>query len=484
MWIRNLSQYVIVFMFALMSTQTDAQPTHDDAVTAMHRAVKFFRANASASGGYVYQLSADLSRREGEGKVGRTTAWVQPPGTPSVGIAYLRAYQLTGDPMLLDAAKETASALLRGQLRSGGWDSKIEFAPEQRDKYAYRVDDSAGGKLRNVTTFDDDKSQSAIRFLMQLDKVLEFKDQAIHEGVLYALDGVVRSQYRSGAWPQRYSEFPDAGDHPVLEATIPKDWPRTYPGNNYAGFYTLNDNTMSDLIGTMLDAWDVYDDPRFLQAAVRGGDFLLRAQLPEPQPGWAQQYDARMQPAWARKFEPPAITGGESQGVMRTLILLYRRTAAHNDGAERFLQVIPRAIAYYRRSLLEDGRLARFYELGTNRPLFFTPQYELTYSAEDMPTHYAFIVSSKLDRIEAELNDARKTAPADLWKPKRIAPPRASSRLGQTAATVIGALDDRGAWVEDGRLRYHGPEDATREVIRSDTFCENLGTLADWIAAN
>jgi hypothetical protein len=449
----------------------------------MHRAVKFFRTQASASGGYVYQLSADLSRREGEGKVGRTTAWVQPPGTPSVGMAYLRAYQLTSDPMLLDAANDTASALLRGQLRSGGWDSKIEFAAEDRQKHAYRVDESAGGKLRNATTFDDDKSQSAIRFLMQLDKELEFNDQAIHEGVLYALDGAVRSQYSCGAWPQRYSEFPDAGDQPALQATIPKEWSRTYPGRDYAGFYTLNDNTMSDLIGTMLDAWDVYDDPRYMQAAERGGDFLLRAQLPEPQPGWAQQYDARMQPAWARKFEPPAITGGESQGVMRTLIGLYRRTAAHRDDAARYLKVIPRAIAYYRRSLLEDGRLARFYELGTNRPLFFTKQYELTYSPADMPTHYAFIVSSKLDRIEAELNDARNTAPADLAKPKKPAAPRPSRGLGEKAAQVIGALDARGAWIEAGRLRYHGSEDSTREVICSDTFCKNLRVLADWIAA-
>ena len=34
----------------------------------MHRAVSFFRKHASAGGGYVYQLSADLAKREGEGK--------------------------------------------------------------------------------------------------------------------------------------------------------------------------------------------------------------------------------------------------------------------------------------------------------------------------------------------------------------------------------------------------------------------------------
>ena len=47
-------------------------------------------------------------RSEGEGKAGPTKAWVQPPGTPNVGMAYLTAFQLTGDPVLLEAARETA----------------------------------------------------------------------------------------------------------------------------------------------------------------------------------------------------------------------------------------------------------------------------------------------------------------------------------------------------------------------------------------
>src|SRR5690606_27390840 len=143
---------------------------------------------------------------------------------------------------------------------------------------------------------------------------------------------------------------------------------------------------------TMLLAWDIYGDERYLQAAKRGGDFFLLAQLPEPQPGWAQQYDHDMHPAWARKFEPPAVTGGESQGVMQTLMLLYRRT-----GDDRYLKPIPRAIAYYRSSLLPDGRLARFYELKTNRPLYFTKDYQLTYDDGDMPTHYGFKSTSRLD---------------------------------------------------------------------------------------
>ncbi len=479
---RAIALYLIALI--LTTPEATAQPTRQDAVSTMHRAVSFFRQHASASGGYVYQWSADLSKREGEGQVGMTTAWIQPPGTPSVAMAYLHAYRLTRDPLLLDAARETAAALLLGQLQSGGWDNKIEFADQERKKYAYRIDGGIGKKLRNVTTFDDNKSQSVIRFLMQLDQELEFNNEPIHEAVMYALDGVLRSQDPGGAWPQRYSEFADPNTKVIQQATFPETWSRTFPGIDYSGYFTLNDNTMSDLIQTTLDAWQIYGDQRYLAAAEKGGDFFLRAQLPEPQPGWAQQYDREMHPAWARKFEPPAITGGESQGVMQTLILLYRRTAATSKNADRFLQPLDRAIPYYRRSLLEDGRLARFYELRTNRPLFFTKDYQLTYSAEDLPTHYSFIVPSKLDRIETQLQEVRRTPIDQLFSPPLLHPPKATRSLAENAQRVIDSLDSRGAWVEAGRLKYYGQDDPTRQVIRSETFIQHLGTLADWIAAN
>src|SRR5690606_8405942 len=144
------------------------------------------------------RVSADLQLREGEGAVGPTTAWIEPPATPAVGMAYLRAFRLTGDPLLRDAALETAEALIQGQLESGGWDNRIEFDPQHRRDYAYRTADQKG--RRNVTTLDDDKSQSAARFLMSLDQTLEFGNEAVHEAVEYALDSFLQAQHASGAW--------------------------------------------------------------------------------------------------------------------------------------------------------------------------------------------------------------------------------------------------------------------------------------------
>lgn len=474
-------------LIAIATTATVSPPstsadevTTEQATEALHKAVGFFRDHAAASGSYVYRLSADLSKREGEGKVGPTTGWIEPPGTPSVALAYLEAHQLTEDPLLLEAALEAGMALVQTQLLSGGWDSRIEFDPQERKRYAYRVDQPAEpDKLRNTTTFDDDKTQSAIRFLMRLDRVLEQENEAIHEAVQYALQATLKAQYPNGAWPQRYSRFPNPDDYPVISARYPDDWPREFPRPDYKGYYTLNDNTISDLVRTMLDAYDIYGDERFWKAALRGGDFLILAQMPDPQPGWAQQYNPQMQPAWARRFEPPAITGGESQGVMRALIMLYDRS-----GQQRFLEPLPRALQYYRKSQLPDGRLARFYELQTNRPLYFTKDYQLTYSSDDMPTHYAFIVGSRLDAIQRQYQQVRGRGAHQ--QPTSFEPeiPRRSESLTRQAAEIVTALDDRGAWVEPGRMRYHGDDDDTRRVIESRTFARNIVQLARVIAAH
>ncbi len=454
-----------------------AEPTRAEAVDALHRAVHFFRSSASIEGGYVFRWSSDLQLREGETRVGESTAWIEPPATPAVGQAYLDSYVLTQDELLLDAAEETAKALLRGQMVSGGWTEQIEFADVERKKYAYRVDSAEIGKRKNVTTFDDDKTQSCIRFLMKLDLQLSQKDQPLHEATIYALAAVLDSQYANGAWPQKYDQRQQVVNTLELQASYPKVWARVFPSVSYSEFYTLNDSTLIDLIQTLLEAADIYRDQRYLDAAKRGGEFLLRAQMPQPQPGWAQQYDSQMHPAWARKFEPPAISGGESQGVMRMLLQLYQRT-----GDDRYLQSVRTALAYYQRSRLPNGRLARFYELQTNRPLYLTKTYQLTYEDNDLPTHYAFTVSSSLGAIEKELQKLEQLAPGKPWVPKTPQPPKSSPELAQAAAKAIDDLDARGAWVESGKLKAH-PDVAVDQIIASATFIKNLRTLSAFIAS-
>jgi len=307
-----------------------------------------------------------------------------------------------------------------------------------------------------------------------------------------------------------------------------------------------------DALDAMLEAARVYAEPRYLAAAEKAGGFILLAQMPEPQPGWAQQYDRDMHPAWARRFEPPSITGGESQSVMRALLLLYRET-----GHTRYLEPLPRALAYYRRSLLPEVEhpseirrracprstpcAARFYELKTNRPLYITKGtritpleqgvtnvdgYEVSYSDASVITHYAVLVSAAgLADIEREYEAVRTADRATLKRPDRLSglspwserpvPAENEAELESRVRRIVGQLDDRGAWVEEGTIGkanrlvsilagkdlvvkvggktltvkenetvevFSGTEPPRERVIRSRTFAENVGALSEYLA--
>ncbi|MFP6618480.1 MAG: hypothetical protein VB877_03970, partial [Pirellulaceae bacterium] len=126
---------VIGFLCCCSGRVYPAQQTQADrkqAAAALQKAVRFFQQQVSIKGGYLWRYSADLEKREGEKRASPSTAWVQPPGTPSVGEALLRVYQRTGDRFYLDATRQTAEALVQCQLRSGGWSYRIEFDPAQR----------------------------------------------------------------------------------------------------------------------------------------------------------------------------------------------------------------------------------------------------------------------------------------------------------------------------------------------------------------
>jgi hypothetical protein len=245
---------------------------------------------------------------------------------------------------------------------------------------------------------------------------------------------------------------------------------------NYQGHYTFNDNSIADMIKTLFAAAKIYGDERYRQAAEKAADFVLLAQLPEPQPGWAQQYDTNMHPVWARRFEPPAISGRESQDILLTLLEIYRET-----GKSKYLDPIPRAIDYFRRSRLSDGLVARFYEMKTNKPLYFTKDYKLTYSDDDLPTHYSFKTSDRLDGIEAEYKRFRAVDAATLAKESAPAP--SLDELKKSAHEAITTLDDKGRWLNKGTIRRDAEPEASGRVISSGTFIRNARALCEYLKA-
>jgi PelA/Pel-15E family pectate lyase len=485
---------------SVLAAPQDDGALKERARAALRKAVEFYRTNVATEGGYHFAYAEDLSYGRSEMSEGPTRVEVQRDGTPLVGMAYLDAYEATRDRYYLEASRDVARALVRGQYCSGGWDYYIEFDPQKRAQFPYRVDgrctNTDGAGSQRPTTLDDNITQAAARLLMRVDRDLDFKDEQIHEAARFALDSLIKAQYPNGAWPQRFSRFPDPLAFPVKRASYPESWPRVWPGGSYYTHYTFNDNSVVDAIDTMLEAARIYKETRYAAAAEKGGEFMLLAQMPEPQPGWAQQYDQNMHPAWARQFEPPSITGGESQNVMRALLLLYRET-----GNRKYLEPLPRALAYYRRSLLPDVAspseirrrscpkgvpcLARFYELKTNRPLYITKGtrvtaldqgvrnvggYEVSYSDASVITHYAVLVSAAgLAEIEREYREAERANPASLKRADRLrglspwsrretpvgsveeASPNQTGSVDRVRA-VLDAMDPRGAWIEEGQI--------------------------------
>ena len=459
------------------SREQDVSAVRNEVETALAKAANFFRHHVAVERGYVWRSGVDLTLREGEGRVPAERVWVQPPGTPSVGLAYLAAYEATDDEEYLEAARETAHCLVRGQLRSGGWDYFIEFDPSVRERFAYRSN-APGDDQRNVSTLDDNTTQAALRLLIRVDVVLDRQDAAIREAVDYALEQLLTIQYPNGAWPQRFSAPPNADDYPVVRASYPPSWSREYVARDYRGHYTLNDNVLANMVDVLLEAGQRYSRDKCRAAALQSGEFLMLAQMPDPQPAWAQQYDVEMHPAWARKFEPPAVTGGESFGALRTLLRLYRET-----GDERFLEPIPRALEYFRRSRLPDGRLARFYELETNRPLYFTREYELTYDDGDLPTHYGFKASDQTDAIAREYQRLLSVDSPGHDQSPAASRPELTDKLMERARAIVAALDAQGRWVEKGRLKYHDEQPADGLIIDSRTFVNNVQALARFLQA-
>jgi PelA/Pel-15E family pectate lyase len=449
---------------------------------AMKRAARFFRSEISSEGGYLWKYKSDMTIQEGEFPASRSTVWVQPPGTPTVGKAFLKAYHATRDRFYLDAALDAGKALLRGQLASGGWEYRIHFDEEAREEIHYRFDvldgDTKTGDRRNRTNLDDNNTQSALSFLMDLDRATEFENNAIHDAIEYGLEAIMRHQYPNGAWPQRFSGENDTSDYPVVQARYPEEWSRDWPAGNYHKYYTLNDSAMLDTLGLMFKAHEVYGDQRYFDSARKGGEFLILAQMPEPQSAWAQQYNRAMEPVWARKFEPPAISGRESFDAMKGLLEVFLRT-----GEEHFLAPIAPALEWAERSRLPDGRLARFYELKTNRPLYFTKDYELTYDDSDLPTHYAFKISGKrIADMEQSYNRVR-----DLGRKAFLAERQRSEAIDRGRVKyLMETLDDEGRWVEKGRM--HRPEKVRTyfdtELISTKTFANNLTEMALFLMRN
>jgi len=407
---------------------TAENPLVQESKAVLKNASAFFR-SISTNGGYVGLYSVDLQKRYGESlyeKAKATEIWVQPPGTPSVGECYLRAYRLTGEEGYLTAATDAARALAWGQRSWGGWDHRVDVAHlETNAKTAIRKD----GRC----TFDDNITQGALSFLMSMDAVIEepWLKEAIELGLKYMME----SQFENGAWPQWY---PLRG--------------------GYHDYYTFNDNSINDCIMLMLRAHGIYGKNEYLQTAERGGDFIILSQFPSPQSGWAQQYSHDLKPAWARSFEPPGICSAASIRNIRTLVDLYLYTKD-----DKYLEPIPLALEWLDNSKIGDNLWARLYEEGTNIPVYGDREdgYKLHYVYENISererTSYGWQGQYGFEAVSTYYMDGKSLGP-DSYKAKRdkeLTPDerkRNAELMEPEVKTIIAGIDDKGRWINNDMI--------------------------------
>ena len=424
---------------------TTASGTRAAAREAFAKAVTFFR-SLSTGGGYAGIYSPDLKQRWGESthqKVKPTHIWIQPPGTPTVGGAYLRAYRATGDKACLAAARDVGRALWWGQRKSGGWDYLADMTGLKPDSVTPPRPDGR-------CTFDDRTTQGAIAFLADLDRTLD--EPWLDDAVALAFGHMLRSQFPNGAWPQAYPLAP----------------------GKYSDYYTFNDGAMNDCIALMAAAHKQYGKPEYLESAKRGGDFIIASQVPD-QPGWAQQYSHDMKPAWARAFEPPCISAASTSRNIRSLVDLYVLTRD-----EKYLKPIPPALEWLDKSKLADRRWARMYEVGTNKPIYGDRDgkvhYTLAEVSEERRTGYSWESDYHVPESIAYYEKAKRFGPEALAKNKPPSEPTPkalaarAAKLEPEVRKIIAALDPQGRWV-------------VNDKITTNVFIRNLGTLGDYVGA-
>jgi Pectic acid lyase len=499
------SSLACIVTLAIAATQLHAQqPPRDEVLRTLDRAAAFMQQATSMHGGYVYAYSGDLKLREGEGVTDQHTIWIQPPGTPLVGEAFLAVYAATQHEAVLKCAHAAALALAQRQLHSGGWYYSAHFEGPEADNKYYCHDlnwnaqpDPVPAKAKaadtgwddwkmrryeaNLTTLDDNTTQSVLRFLMRTQQALGAnKDEHLEQAIQRGLTALLHTQYPNGAWSTNWDRLPDqppsAACYPVKPAAYPDDYPRKWP-KDFTGCYVLNDDLISDCIHTLLVAAESYKDARYLDAAKKAGDFFILAQMPEPQPAWAQQYDKDMHPVWGRAFEVAAISSRESETTLEALLMLARAT-----GDKKWLAPIPKALAYLRKSLRPDGTLARYYELRSNTPLYFQRVkgggHELTTSDANPSSNYGSILQPILDDIEAEYQRLT-TQPIIIGSQRPIK--ESPAELAKAAQEIIASMDERGAWVEHGAHMKHNKVNPASGVIFSETFAKNVETLCHYL---
>ncbi|MBN1292386.1 MAG: pectate lyase [Candidatus Latescibacteria bacterium] len=461
-----------------------ADPTENEVLAVMKKAAGFMANTVSYRGGYVYSYSEDLSQQWGEIPARKTQIWTQPPGTPTVGMMYLKAYKVTGEQEFLDYAERAANALIWGQRPAGGWQYLIDFdMPGLRTWYDKVASQCWGWEeyyhYYGNCTFDDAATSAPTEFLLEL--YVTTLDPKYKPALIKALDFILDSQYPNGGWPQRYPlifDYPHDGHE------------------DYTHFYTYNDGVIINNIELLLDAYEKLGDEAYRKAAVRGMDFYIISQLPKPQAGWAQQYTMDIKPGWARTYEPAAVSAHRTVNNINDLMRFYKIT-----GDRRYLSPIPSAIEWLENSIINTDTSKKFthtgfYEPVTNKPLY----YHFTGTSKETMKHWVDYDSTGgwwyrkqfnpditgIKRAYKRIYSLTPTEAVAEYKaeknPINTSPKPSPERITE----ILSSIDKRGAWITDIQITDYSKgmlslSPKTIKGINISVYIGNMNLLIDYL---
>jgi PelA/Pel-15E family pectate lyase len=259
-----------------------------------------------------------------------------------------------------EEARRTADAIVSFQTPAGGWSKRLQFTRPRRPGETW----ASEGNWSWIGTFDNGATTEQMRFLAGAFRARH--DDRYRNAFIEGLEYIFLAQFPSGCWPQTY---PLAG--------------------SYHDAATFNDDAIVNVLRLLQQV--ARGDVGFVPEATRrrarasmqrGVDCILASQIVVAgrQTAWGQQHDPLnpAQPVQARAYEHPALAARESAGIVNFLLSLDspgpRVERAVRDALAWFQVSAICGYEYVGRELASRegaGPLwARFYEIGTNRPLF------------------------------------------------------------------------------------------------------------------
>lgn len=279
-----------------------------------------------------------------------------------------------------EEARAVAATVLQYQAPSGGWTKNTDMTKPPSAEYL-----ASDKPDQRAATIDNGGTTTQVRYLAA---VLTAKDDPVLRAAFErGFDYLLTAQYPSGGWPQFFPLRP-----------------------GYYTHITYNDNATANVLAILRETaqgkapFAFVDADRRAKAATaveKAIACILRTQV--KQDGkltvWCAQHDeTTFAPAPARNFEPATLSGSESVGLVKILM------SVEKPGPE-IIAAIEGAVAWFEASKVTGLRLewftgadgkrdnravadpaapvvwARFYELGTNRPVF---------TGRDKVIHYDF----------------------------------------------------------------------------------------------